>query len=104
VTTARKSMSRQIALSREIAKTDFTGASCASLENRSIRDYWTADYNEYDPSTARRMKETAYTICTTECPVLVQCAKYALKNPEEIGIWGGMDEDARRGIRQRFTL
>lgn len=35
-----------------------------------------------------------------ECPYKVKCLKYALDNPELVGIWGGTNEYQRRSIRK----
>lgn len=36
-------------------------------------------------------------VCST-CPVVAECAAYAITNREEFGVWGGLDEDERRLI------
>lgn len=35
------------------------------------------------------------------CPVKAECAEYALTKPERHGVWGGMGEDERAGVRRR---
>lgn len=37
------------------------------------------------------------------CPLVVSCLEYALRN-NEAGIWGGMTENQRRGLRQRTGI
>jgi len=37
-------------------------------------------------------------ICVV-CPVRTDCLVHALKAPERFGVWGGMDEEERRGVR-----
>lgn len=51
----------------------------------------------------------AIAVCNNECEVRDQCLRYALKNNERNGIWGGMttkqrDEYARRLNRTRSIL
>ncbi|MCA1840759.1 MAG: WhiB family transcriptional regulator [Actinomycetota bacterium] len=35
-----------------------------------------------------------------DCPVRVECLKYALSNREQFGIWGGTSERERRKLRK----
>jgi len=42
----------------------------------------------------------AAAICR-HCPVIFQCAVEALDNELEFGVWGGMTERQRRGLRKR---
>jgi len=35
------------------------------------------------------------------CPVQEECLEYAVNNGEKFGIWGGLSERERRGIRKR---
>lgn len=44
--------------------------------------------------------DAAKAICA-DCPVKRQCLKYALKAPEEYGVWGGLDEIERAQIRRK---
>ena len=46
--------------------------------------------------------KAAIQICR-KCPVIRECLKYALENPEdtEYGVWGGLSELERRAIRRR---
>lgn len=40
------------------------------------------------------------------CPVREQCLEWALKTGQDAGVWGGMSEDERRGLkrdRDRWT-
>jgi len=48
----------------------------------------------------KKMTEEAKSICAT-CPYMEECAAYALSNPEEKGVWGGMSEEDRRQFRRR---
>jgi WhiB family redox-sensing transcriptional regulator len=34
------------------------------------------------------------------CPVQAQCLEFALSTNQEYGVWGGADEEERRGIRR----
>ena len=36
-----------------------------------------------------------------ECPVRVECLDYAIATNQDSGIWGGLDEEQRRGIRRQ---
>ncbi|MDR2620836.1 MAG: WhiB family transcriptional regulator [Propionibacteriaceae bacterium] len=36
-----------------------------------------------------------------QCDVREQCLEYALLNDERFGIWGGLSERERRGVRRR---
>ena len=63
-------------------------------------DMWW-DASDFFPSrgysaTSRRAIE----ICRT-CPVMAECAQYALDNDERSGIWGGLTPDVRRVMRGR---
>lgn len=42
----------------------------------------------------------AKAVCAT-CPVVDECATYAIANREEYGVWGGLDEAERRLIRRQ---
>lgn len=46
--------------------------------------------------------ERAVAICRS-CPVAVQCLQHAQSRPEVFGIWGGLTERERRGLRNRRT-
>lgn len=38
-----------------------------------------------------------------DCPVLFQCAQYALTTRQDTGIWGGLSERQRTTIRKKYT-
>ncbi|MGH9194816.1 MAG: WhiB family transcriptional regulator, partial [Acidimicrobiia bacterium] len=38
-------------------------------------------------------------VCT-QCPVALECLRYALANREQFGIWGGTSERERRKLRK----
>ena len=42
----------------------------------------------------------AYRICAG-CEVRVQCLQYAVDNKEVFGIWGGLNEKARRKLKRK---
>lgn len=52
------------------------------------------------PSRAPGQADRAKAICAG-CPVQRECRRYALKAPEEFGVWGGLDEVERAEIRRR---
>lgn len=80
----------------------FDGAACAKAEHRAEQDIWIYDAKVVGRSEARRMRDRAVGICVEECPVIAYCAGYALRNPDLVGVWGGMDEDDRRKARKRL--
>ncbi|WP_313673314.1 WhiB family transcriptional regulator [Mycolicibacterium sp.] len=41
--------------------------------------------------------QEAVAICRS-CPVRTQCAEYALAQPENFGIWGGLTQDDRKNL------
>lgn len=43
--------------------------------------------------------KAARSVCV-ECGVRVECLKYALRNREQFGIWGGTSERERRKLRR----
>lgn len=53
----------------------------------------------FPPRSAGHADE-AKAICA-DCPVRRECLRYALKAPEEFGVWGGLDEVERADIRRR---
>ncbi|NUK22040.1 WhiB family transcriptional regulator [Streptomyces lunaelactis] len=54
------------------------------------------------PNNATQIQD-AQTVCRTACPVIEQCATWALTHREEFGVWGGLDERERRRIHKRHT-
>lgn len=52
-----------------------------------------------DSDQARLQAEDAKRICRT-CPVIEQCAQWAIDNRMDSGIWGGLDETQLRNIRR----
>lgn len=43
--------------------------------------------------------KAARAVCN-DCPVRIECLRYALKNREQFGIWGGTSERERRKLRK----
>lgn len=64
-------------------------------DNANCNDPW------IDPDTFFRITaiEEAKEICQG-CPIINQCAAYALKNPEITGVWGGLSEADRKILRK----
>lgn len=50
---------------------------------------------DYSPTAAKKL--------CRECPVLLECADYAIEAEEEYGVWGGMSANERRKLRARKT-
>jgi WhiB family redox-sensing transcriptional regulator len=50
----------------------------------------------------KKMTAEAKSVCQT-CPYMVECGAYAIANPEERGVWGGLSEEDRRQFRRRQT-
>lgn len=44
----------------------------------------------------------AKSVCRT-CPVLRECAEWALRHGQLVGVWGGMSEDERQVLKRRAT-
>ena len=59
-------------------------------------DLW---FPEDDPWQAQRAKQ----LCQA-CPVLAECAEYAIHRYIPHGVWGGMSADDRRNYRQRHGI
>jgi WhiB family redox-sensing transcriptional regulator len=56
-----------------------------------------------DRSSIQRYR-LAKAVCA-HCPVMIECARYALARPEVYGVWGGMSprERLHRGQRRAFA-
>jgi WhiB family redox-sensing transcriptional regulator len=61
---------------------------CASSNDP---DLWMA------PSAQKKMIQKAKEACR-ECPVISECAKWALDTHQEYGVWGGLSEIDRQDI------
>ena len=62
------------------------------------------DVNLFHPVKGRNMKETqdrAVAVCE-QCSVRQPCLEYAVKNIEEIGVWGGLTARQRRILRAKY--
>lgn len=55
------------------------------------------------PEPTSRLEEylPALQLCRT-CPIQSECATYALRHREEVGIWGGLTEADRGRIHKRL--
>ncbi|MGW2837353.1 WhiB family transcriptional regulator [Streptomyces sp. NPDC001493] len=51
---------------------------------------------------AQQQAADAKSVCY-RCPVVDACLRWALDQREDVGIWGGLDEDERRRIHRRKT-
>ncbi len=78
------------------------GAKCLGVK--------TADTGEdYDPFFDDDSVDDAKSFCNgtddgVVCPIRQECLLFALTNNEKSGVWGGMDELGRRGLRKRWPL
>ncbi|MFH8371410.1 WhiB family transcriptional regulator [Streptomyces sp. NPDC018031] len=44
--------------------------------------------------------EEAKGVCTSRCPVIDQCLRWAIDNNVQHGVWGGLSEDERRRMKR----
>lgn len=51
-------------------------------------------------SSRLRRDLAAKAVCAT-CPVIVACARHALRVREPYGVWGGLTEDEREAVLQQ---
>ena len=58
--------------------------------------YFDNDYVDYDKRNISKLKA----ICTEECPLVAECAEYAIHH-EAHGIWGGLTVRDRAAIRRQ---
>lgn len=71
-----------------------TEAICARTYYKGLEinpDWW--------HETGTRGGNTAIDLCY-QCPIMLQCAEYAITHNEEWGIWGGMTADERRRLQK----
>jgi WhiB family redox-sensing transcriptional regulator len=54
-----------------------------------------------DVGLIRQREAAAIAVCT-ECPVKVECARWALDHEEMYGVWGGLTERERQRMLGRF--
>jgi WhiB family redox-sensing transcriptional regulator len=59
-----------------------------------------ADPEIFFPPRRPGRADAAKAVCAA-CPVRRECLRYALRAPEEHGVWGGLDEPERAEIRRR---
>ena len=58
---------------------------------------------ELSDTTDRRYRtlvQAARAVCRA-CPVMIQCAEYAIEEPEAYGVWGGTTPRERQLLRSR---
>jgi WhiB family transcriptional regulator, redox-sensing transcriptional regulator len=74
-----------------------------SVDESLLNDDWfklsactDAGIDFFDASKAGKLRAKA--VCHNDCPVRAECLNFALVNGEKYGIWGGLDEDERRGM------
>jgi WhiB family redox-sensing transcriptional regulator len=56
---------------------------------------------ENERGEARAARDAAAKAVCATCPVVVQCARHALRVREPYGVWGGMSEDERAALYER---
>lgn len=59
------------------------------------------DVNLFFPNSISEGETTIRMFCR-RCPVEQECLDWALEKKEDHGIWGGMQENARRRLRQQL--
>lgn len=62
----------------------------------------TTDVEAFFPEKGGSPRE-AKRVCA-ECPVRIQCLQYALEHNEKHGIWGGLTDRERRGLKKAPAL
>jgi WhiB family transcriptional regulator, redox-sensing transcriptional regulator len=68
---------------------------CADADPKEAALFWAPE--EPERASARRVREAAAKAFCSRCPVVEECLRHALRAPELYGIWGGMNENERRG-------
>ncbi|MFB9377045.1 WhiB family transcriptional regulator [Kineococcus gynurae] len=58
---------------------------------------------ELERGAARQHRDAAALAVCAECPVLLQCRRHVLQHREAYGVWGGLTEDQREGLRSGGT-
>ena len=64
----------------------------------NAEDFFVDDHE--NPKDEMITKE-AVQLCNTPCPIRDECARYALVNRMEFGVWGGLTAKQRRRIWRR---
>lgn len=73
----------------------------AEIRDAEARGRRTPCIVDPDPYTSDRHEERAEAAAAcVVCPVLVECARFALANDERAYVWGGVDLSPRRGARR----
>lgn len=67
--------------------------------NESVASLFFAPYKEPANQRSTRVR-LAKEVCAA-CPVIEECAEYAIEAQEEYGVWGGMNEKERNAFRRR---
>lgn len=57
-------------------------------------------FPEKSPGTGRRVPKIVAVICGN-CKVRAACLNYAIRKPENFGIWGGLNADQLRALRRK---
>lgn len=68
------------------------------VQDAACRD---ADPDVFMPSKGAHTEATAAKAICGRCPVIEECATWALDNGERFGIWGGLSERDRLRMRMR---
>jgi WhiB family redox-sensing transcriptional regulator len=80
---------------RDYNKVDWSQASCAGIS--------TEVYYPDDRGNAGFNRNPALRRVCQACPIISECANYALVNEQE-GFWGGLTARARRDIRRKYNI
>jgi WhiB family redox-sensing transcriptional regulator len=75
---------------------DWSQASCAGI---ATEEYYPDDRGN---SRGTSRNSTLRRVCES-CPIISDCANYALVNEQE-GFWGGLSARARRDIRRKHNI
>lgn len=49
----------------------------------------------------RKLREGRAVMVCVDCPVMVDCRRYALAAPERFGVWGALTEGDRNALKQK---
>lgn len=78
-------------------KTDWRDHSACRGRGTKVNDPWFPKPGNTDAV------QTAKSVCFG-CPVMLQCAQFALTTDQETGVWGGLSEGQRNTIRKKYRL
>lgn len=79
---------------------DFTEASCVGI---GMELFFPVPHDDEDESKARFIDVDAVKKVCASCPVLEQCAEWAIHH-EKWGIWGGLTPQERNKIRKQRNI